>query len=321
MGAKKKYTTNTRKPIEKPKGPNLAHKRSVVGFALQVSDLHALGTTALMPEGFVNSEGLSSGQNRLQEYVTGCWFNLRDELKALRQHHPKAKVWVNCNGDATEGNHHNSKQSASIDDTDHAKAGRELLDPMFELADVASMVAGTGVHVGGLGRLETDIAKALRTREKLLRPPRNTSIAPKKDEDATPWVWNRLRYTFCGIRFQCAHHINGGQTSMARNRSVTNKVHEHYHDCGLYEETPAHYLIYSHIHSFADSGLQYGKTRGLVTGCWQFPTEFGHKIGPFRETQFGGWLIEIYDDGTTEAVKIEYPVMKETRAYSTWQPS
>lgn len=292
---------------KKPKrtAPQVWRQRKVVGLALHVSDLHTLGTTALMPEGFITAEGVKLGQNRLQAYLTGCWANMCDEVKALKAR-TGARLWVNINGDATEGNHHNTRQIAAIEEDDHAQAGAELIDPLMDLADVGTMVQGTGAHVQQLGALERRIAMTLRNKDKLHRPDGG-------------WIWPRLRYEFMGIRFQCAHHISGGQTSMARNRSVTNKVFEHYHDSALHGETPAHYLVYSHIHSFADSGLQYGKTRGLITGCWQFPTEFGHKIGPFRETQFGGWLIHIYDDGTTDAVKVEYPVMRETREYTKWQ--
>lgn len=295
-----------------------------IGAALLLSDQHTLGTTALAPLSFTTEQGIGISPARVQMYLLDCWNDMIGRVKQWKRDNKTAKLWWHNNGDAVEGFHHASIEVMALDPADHANAFIELADPLIGTADIISIVAGTEAHVGQRYGIERIIAAHInQARPGVLLKPEHGSM-----------VWPHIMHDFLGTRFICAHHTTGGAGEIGRNRAMAARVQDYLKRRGLKDdpEPRAHYMIFSHIHGFGDSGETFNTatvapekriehedtqqpTRALTTGCWQYSTTYGNKIKPLEDTQIGGWFIELYDDGTSRPFKWQYPAFREVRQY------
>jgi len=297
---------------------------NIIGAALHLSDQHTLGTTALAPLTFTTEQGIGISPARTQLYLLDCWQDMVGRVKAWKRANKTAPLWWHNNGDAVEGFHHASIEVMALDPADHANAFMELADPLIGTADIISIVAGTEAHVGQRYGIERMIAAQInQQRPGVLLKPEHGSM-----------VWPHLMHDFLGTRFICAHHTTGGAGEIGRNRAMAARVTEYLKRRGLVDvpQPRAHYMIFSHIHGFGDSGETFNTatvapahrpehedtqqpTRALTTGCWQYSTTYGNKIKPLEDTQIGGWFIELYSDGTSRPFKWQYPAFREVRQY------
>ena len=62
----------------------------------------------------------------------------------------------------------------------------------------------------------------------------------------------------------------------------------------LIERPEVNVVVRSHVHTFAETGRNFGPRRhGVVTPAWQLKTAFGSRVTRQRVTQVGGIIYEL----------------------------
>ena len=233
------------------------------------SDLHCGSTQAIIPPGFVTSEGYEVGQNRLQKWLWDRWLAQQQFLEAIVG---DSDYGIVINGDVIEGNHHGTKQIWSPKVDDHFACAVQVLRPVTEKAVRRFIVKGTECHVG---EMEGGIGNALGF--------------DKCPETKLP-VFDRLTLEVNGCRVVFRHHIG---TSTRRALGATQlgvQLNEEVVEAAANGEPVPKVLCCAHRHVFG----AYRDNHGLcvVTPPWQSLTRFGHKVVPAARTKPGVVILD-----------------------------
>lgn len=271
----------------------------LTGTIAILSDTQIGGSTALMPPSFITPDGQQVIASIWQSWLWQAYQDYICQLKARKRR--GAAVFVLCNGDVIEANHHNTMQIVTADETAHVALAIETLDPLMALADGCAFVRGTPAHAGEVSRWEEQIARQYTSRG-LVR------------NDAGGFTHPIFRRSVFGVRIHAAHHIGGGNTPQGMLNAISAETVKHIYESGRRDTPHAHYLIRSHKHRWADTGATY-PVRGIVTPAWQLPTQLVYAIDREASSWIGGVFIDVFDDGHTELVHVDYPVIREDRDY------
>lgn len=125
---------------------------------VMVSDLHVGAVSGLLPPDFITFEGNEVKQNAYQKWLWNCW---EDCWEWAGQITGKDRWGCAINGDAIDGNHHNTREIISPDTADHIDAVFGVLTDKLMKADKVYLTEGTNVHVNNS---EHGIAAGLRGR-------------------------------------------------------------------------------------------------------------------------------------------------------------
>lgn len=226
-----------------------------------VSDLHCGSTVGLMPPGFVTEEGNELTQNPLQRWLWECWLRAHGFAMAVVNGDPFVLI---VNGDATEGNHHGTKQVISPSTKDHVSCAQETLEPLAKEADGIILVKGTECHTGSD---EITLGKILGA----TKDPDTNSRRPQH-------AFDRLTLEMHGTRCAFSHHIGASLRSYLEATQMSVAINEEHMAANTNGEAPPTVIVRSHRHRFGYFGNDHSLC--VVTPPWQALTRFGHKVVP-----------------------------------------
>lgn len=249
---------------------------SNIKVAVVLADIHAGSTVAVMPPKYRTIEGQTVLPNRVQSWLYECFEDARGFAKSIIGNDPSALI---INGDAIEGNHHQTTQIISPDTHDHVNVAIELLKPWAEMTTKRFMVKGTECHVG---QKEYSIGKAL-----------GFELNDEYDgpeDSAQVYAFDRLTMDVCGIRTLFRHHIG---TSIRRQLSATQfsiQLGEEQLEAANNDEPIPRVVCCAHRHRPGHWQDENGLV--LVSSPWQALTRFGHKVVSPARTKPGVYILD-----------------------------
>ena len=263
-----------------------------VRFLVNVSDIHLGCQLALCPrEGVALDNGgiykPSTFQLRLANFWD-CFF------KEFVPRVTKREKWaLVINGDAVEGEHHNSWTPISANPEVQARCALDVLEPVVKLAKGGLyMIRGTPAHVGQDANSEESLARVL------------GAIKPTSERHT--WDHLKLRFGYDSLA-DIKHHISGTGNGRTTVNASGAEYHDQAYESGRIGEEWPDVVCRAHCHNANISGIPAkadgtGRTKlcwSLTTPCWQLKNGFGHKVSVARnkKPEFGGWVLESTPDG------------------------
>lgn len=268
-----------------------------------VSDVHAGGTTALCPDVITLDDGGEYHASKAQRWLMQCWREYWAKVDDRRTE-LGAELYVVFNGDAVEGDHHNTSAIISRNPNAQAAAWTEIVRvPLALKPDRIVFVRGTEAHVGQSASSEERIADGLR-RDK--RP----IISELETGAASWWHW---RPELQGVRLSVTHHGKLGQLPRTRGSGIVlyawNILDEHAADGHPYP----HLCLRGHNHKRGDSGTAC-PVRVVATGAWQLGTGHVHKVQPDSLADIQGVMVTI-DAGEYDVKEVRFQAERPV-----WRP-
>ena len=240
-----------------------------IRMLVALSDIHAGGTTSLLPPGFVLTEGNPIRQNAIQEWLWQCW---EDSQRWLAQVAGDSPYGLILNGDIVEGVHHGTKQIIANELRDHIQCAHAILDPVVEKASKVFMVKGTESHTGNC---EIDIARHV-----------GAEVNP---ETGLP-IFDRLTIDIAGVRLVARHHIPTAVRSYLEASQFSIQLGVEQQEAIRNNEKPPRILLCAHRHRYGEFKDGFGLC--IVSPPWQALTRYGHKVVPQARTKPGMFILD-----------------------------
>lgn len=266
-----------------------------------VSDTHCGSMLGLCPPSVRLDDGGNYTPSKAQRWLWEQWTGKYWPDVARTRKEQGGSLYVVCNGDATEGDHHKSTQILS----GNLEAQSYALNETFKVPQALSpdrwfVVRGTEAHVGPSGSSEEALGRHL-----------------KAEQDPETHTWSRwhLRMEVHGIRLDFQHHGRVGTRPWTRASGIGALAFQIYVEHMENEEPYPHLAIRSHRHVYADSFDTY-KTRAIGTPAWQLKTAHAHKVAAESIASIGGLIITIYPDARYDVQVKLYRVALP----SIWRP-
>lgn len=256
--------------------------------AVVISDLHCGCRLGLVPWGtrkIALDDGGSYEPSRFQRWVADRWHEFHTEFVP---HITKGEDYVVIvNGDALDGNHHDSTTQISHNPVDQHRIAMMCLEPIVTAKRCVGYyhIRGTEAHSGKSGHLEESLAK---------------SLGAKHNADG-----QHARYDlWLNVGNKCLvhilHHIGTSGSQAYEATAVHKELVEEYAEAGRWGDKPPQMIVRSHRHRFIETSIptQHGKAHAIVTPAWQGKTPFAHRAAGCRlsEPQFGGIVIRQGDE-------------------------
>lgn len=259
-----------------------------------VSDVHAGGTTALCPPVIRLDDGGEYHASKSQLWLMDCWRDYWRQIHAKRQA-LDAELYVVCNGDAVEGDHHKSSQIMSANPNAQAACWNAVWAVPLDLKpDRMVIIRGTAAHVGNSASAEERIADGLR-RDK--RP----IISEPESGAASWWHW---RPEIQNVRLDFTHHGRMGRLPRTRGSNLVLYAWDILDEHASNGHPPPHLAFRAHNHKRGDTG-DACPVRVVATGAWQLGTEYVKKVAADSLADIGGAYVVI-QDGEYEVRQIRY---------------
>lgn len=241
-----------------------------------VSDLHVGSTVGLCPpDGIELEDGGRYTPNAFQVWMWAQWAEYWELVKQTAGDWP---VVVIVNGEFIEGNHHRSTQITTPSPSVMIPAAEQVLEPALRISSKSFklyVTKGTAAHVGEGGANDVLVAKALNA---------------EKDAESGQHAFYHLRVVIGGVYFDVAHHISNTMRAWTHGNNIRTEVLEIMDDARSSGDRLPDYIIRSHVHKFADTGLNY-PVRGIITPAWQGLTEYTHRLTRRVNRTVGGLII------------------------------
>lgn len=244
--------------------PKLAKPRLVV----VLSDLHAGGTTAIMPKGFYTKEGNLIGLNPIQEWLWDAWVKSWDWFYELAGDDPWTLV---INGDTIDGDHHRTTQLWSRDEADHGIASYHLLKDHARNASSVYLTQGTEAHTKGH---ESALAYQLHSLGANVRMP-----------DGFAGAWPSLDLEIAGTYVKADHHIGATCRAYLESSALSIALSDMRLRCNRAGHRVPRIVVRAHRHQYGFYEDGYGAI--VISPCWQQLTRFGHRVVPGAVLQTG----------------------------------
>jgi hypothetical protein len=268
-----------------------------------VSDVHAGGTTALAPDKITLDDGGEYHASKAQRWLMQCWQRYWERV-ANRRDELGAELYTVFNGDAVDGDHHNTSQIASRNPNAQAAIWNAVMAiPLALKPDRIAVIRGTEAHVGQSASAEERIADGLR-RDK--RP----IITEPDTGTASWWHW---RPELQGVKLDITHHGRIGQREHTRSSQIVLYAHDIHLSYSKNGERPPDLALRGHNHKVADS-FDAVKPRVVATGAWQLGTGHVHKVQPDSLADIQGVIVKI-QDGAYDVEKVHFHAERPT-----WRP-
>lgn len=255
------------------------------------SDQHANSTLGLCPdEGVQLDDGGFYHPSKAQRWTWDCWNDYWKKVAARRKA-LKAELVCVFNGDAVDGDHHQTSQIISRNmEVQGYVASRVFSVPKALAPDRLYMVRGTEVHVGPSGSSEEALAK---------------SIGCVRDPETQNWSHWHLMLEVYGRLFDFQHHASAGGLPWTRPGNIARLAFRHWVERTQRGLRPADILFRSHLHLTADSHGAH-LSRAIVTPAWQLKTSHAHKVVPESIADIGGYLVTVWPDNRMEVEPVLY---------------
>jgi len=237
-------------------------KQLDAAIAVGVSDMHTGSTVGLCPPGVELDDGGTYKPSPPQRWLWRNWVSMWRDYGEMKRHTGLPLV-VFINGDAGDGDHHDTPQIITRNPATQLRIAARVLEPVLDVADVHFIIRGTEAHVGKSAWIEELIAE-------------DTGAVPCTD---TMHSWWHLLAEIGGVTFDIKHHPESGSMRPWTKGAEANRMAA----ILLYQyaasgDRPPDIALRAHKHSFNDSGYNH-RTRVFTTPAWQFDTAFVHRIG------------------------------------------
>lgn len=268
-------------------------KRRPVVLAI-VSDLHAGSQLAPCPPSVRLDDGGNYIPSKAQRWLWGNWENFWAQVKEARK---GCDLYVVCNGDAVEGDHHRSTQILS----GNLEAQSYVVQQMWKVArkaepDKLFIVRGTEVHTGPAASHEEAMARELKA---------------EQDRDTHTWSWWHLRMNIHGVKLDFQHHCNVSGLPWTAAGAIARLAFRTFSAAssraartGKPIDYP-HLMFRSHVHCYHDSFAAH-PVRAIVTPPWQLKTAHAHKAVPDAVPVTGGIIARIEPSGVYSVRSVLY---------------
>jgi hypothetical protein len=286
--------------------PEIKRKKiTLVPFA----DMHTGGTTALHP----NKRRIRGNYERLEDI--GGWsysdrpnFQLDSRQLEIWKHFEKCLDWAAelrkdtqlvlvSDGDALEGNHHNTPQLVTIDEAEMMDTHEELMlyiqDRLgFDRGDSLYYVFGTEAHT--------------RNHENLIAQRLNAYQYPNGR-----YCSNFLELHLNGVKIWIYHHGVTAGDYPTRGEQLTRHLKRIWYKCKLEGVTPPDLILTAHTHdAIYSTYTQDWKTiHGIILPSWQDKTRLCLDKLPLSTNKIGLQIIQISENG--EILPIKAPMLME----------
>lgn len=251
------------------------------------SDTHCGSVVGLMgPEPFPLDDGGEYVPSDAQRWIWGAWADLWSEAARVRDRENAKLTWL-MNGDAVEGDHHNTPQIVSRLAGTHGSIFLKCAEVPLALApDRIIAVRGTEAHGGASNQTEEGFFRAIRDKGGKVIPDSETGNA----------TWWQFRGMVGGLLIDAAHHGRMGQRAHTREGYLRHYAHDIWTEHVMDGHEPPDLCIRSHFHTPGDSGRTIRRgTRVIATPSFQLKTAYVHKKHADSIQPVGGVLILIRD--------------------------
>jgi hypothetical protein len=261
-----------------------------------VSDLHAGSTLGLCPPDPVElDDGQAYLPSKSQRWLWQCWTDFWARVEKRIQEGAEFHSLV-VNGDAIDGDHHNTRQIISRDTGVHIRVAVDCLRvPMALDPQNVFIVRGTESHVGHSASAEEAIARILKAE--------GANVHKDPDTDAGSW-WH-LRMDVNGLLIDVAHHGRTGHREHTRQNAANLYAHDILLSHTKDGARPPDLCVRAHNHKWLDSYDAADPLRLIGLGAWQLGTGYVHQKHPDSLADIGGLVVEV-EDGEYEAEKIKF---------------
>ena len=254
------------------------------------SDLHGGSTVAPCPPRVRLDDGGVYEASRLQNWLREQREDYYRRVAHLQRDH-KAEMWYISNGDACEGNHHNSTQAVSGNPEAQAYTLDHLMRPVLALHPTRRfIVRGTEAHVGPSGASEEALARSLKA---------------ERDTDSGTWSWWDLTLDIHGTIHNFQHHGKmGGRLNLKLNVMIAG-AWEIFNEHASRGWTVPQVAWRSHLHRYGDTH-DAAPVRLIQTPAWQAKTAYAYKVAANSLSDVGAMSCLVQPDGTTMIQKYLY---------------
>ena len=255
-----------------------------------------------------------------QKYLFQCWEEGWATVKSMAR---RRRLHFILNGDAIDGDHHQTPQLASrLSGTQVGMALKVLETPLALKPSAIHIMRGTPVHTGSSAQTEEGIARTLAAQ----------GHPVIKDPDIHTYSSYRRRIDIEGVRLDVAHHGRAG--TRAHTRGSMSKLYaydvwgeqaltclkdmqgaEHMIEREeIYQrKRPCDIAIRSHNHKYMDSGFDSrGVTRVIGTPAFQLATEYIYKLAAEALADLGILCLKISKSGKVSVHPILFEAKRST---------
>lgn len=244
------------------------------------SDWHTNSTIGLCPPAVNLDDGGTYRASKAQRWLWRNWLDFWQHV-AIRKEETAATVIAITNGDAADGDHHDTPQLITRNPETQLRIAVAVAQPMLDVADYHYMMRGTEAHNGKNNWMEEAIA-------------RDIGAVESPYDTASHW---HLYAKFGGVTFDVMHHPESGSMRPWTAGGEVNRIAAilafEYARTG---DKPPDIALRAHKHGYRDSGTTFD-TRAFITPPWQLTTAFGHRIGVGGKVQSVGGLLFYCEKG------------------------
>jgi len=251
-----------------------------------VSDFHSGSNYALFPNHEWHGRKTSHTPRALQVKIYKHFLKFCEVVKERRK--DKRVVLVH-NGDALDGDHHNSGDVCSTNSLEQADIHIELMNELqkrigWTRGDMMYYSKGTRTHVG---EFEDYIAREL-----------NAQL------DFERGAWEKLDIETNGVLCTFYHHGPGAGDGANEGNAMRSWLRNNFYDSLKDGSRYSDVLYTGHVHvpTYAAytvrDGHKYKNIHGVILPSWQGKTPFSWKVASRSRNKIGGVIHEIKADGT-----------------------
>jgi hypothetical protein len=257
--------------------------RKPINNVVVISDTHCGCRLALCPPEVSLDEGGDYKHSKLQAAIWAWWQEFWGEwVPMATRGEPFAVVH---NGDAIDGNHHDSVSQISHNMVDQSRIAYEVLKPVVEACEGRYYhIRGTEAHVGKSGQAEEALAEKLGARPN------------EEGQFARYELWLRVGGGLAHIM----HHIGTTGSAAYETTALMKEFAESCAEAARWGQAAPNVVVRSHRHRNAEIKVPTADTYGIccTTAGWQLKTPFVWKLPGGRVTtpQIGGTLIRYGDE-------------------------
>ena len=208
------------------------------------------------------------------------------EVKQARR---RKKLIIVHDGDAIEGNHHNSPQIATVLEDEQIEIHVELMKAFKsevgykDQQDETYYVTGTETHTGDADDL---IARRM-------------MAVPNGPVNA----WDELRLNINGRRIWFVHHGPSAGRGANQGNALRNWLRDLFLECVQENQSPPDFVITGHTHKpyytpyVGRLNGQYHLVHGMICPSWQSKTRYAYKAAPLETNKIGMQWFEVTKHG------------------------
>lgn len=257
--------------------------------AIVISDTHCNSTFGLCrPEGHKRDKTGDYHPSKLQLEIWRCWEHFWTEwVPNVTRGEPWDLV---INGDAIDGDHHQTPEIISRNMTDQHRAARDTLQGCVNMCKASGgsyyHVRGTFAHVGQSAANEELLAEQL------------GAVQGQDGAYSHYRLKLRLGHQDRSVLVQFRHHIGTSFSPVSKGTALVRAQAASYYQAGKWKREIPQFKVFSHRHThgqWLEVGAD-GKCIVVVTPGWQGITPWAQGKADILDAEFGGILIRVGDE-------------------------